>query len=151
MTEHEWPEWVNRLVWSRVDKTDGDCWVWQGSKSWNGYAMNATGRKHTGTMYLHRAIWILQHGPIAAGYEVDHLCFNPPCINPAHLRLLTVAENRTIGRRGWGQQLLSHCPKGHLKAGDNLQVDKDGGRRCVICLKAYRKERWQQQKVASDG
>jgi hypothetical protein len=32
-------------------------------------------------------------GPVPEGLELDHLCENPPCCNPAHLEPVTHAEN----------------------------------------------------------
>lgn len=49
----------------------------------------------------HRASYKLVRGPIPAGLELDHLCVNPPCVNPAHLEPVTHAENvrRAIERQ----------------------------------------------------
>ncbi len=49
-------------------------------------------------MLAHRASYELFVGPIPDGLEMDHLCVNPPCVNPAHLEPVTNAENQ---RRRW--------------------------------------------------
>jgi hypothetical protein len=41
----------------------------------------------------HRMVWESQHGPIPEGMVVMHLCDNPPCCEPTHLKLGTRAEN----------------------------------------------------------
>lgn len=47
-----------------------------------------------GTTYgAHRFAWILAHGDIPEGVEVDHTCHNPLCVRVAHLRLTTRAVN----------------------------------------------------------
>jgi hypothetical protein len=43
--------------------------------------------------YAHRAAYIVFKGDIPDGMTVDHVCFNPLCVNPDHLQLLTRSEN----------------------------------------------------------
>jgi hypothetical protein len=54
------------------------------------------------TTPAYRVAHELAIGPIPEGMEVDHLCFNPGCCNPAHLEAVTPAENkrRSLARRG---------------------------------------------------
>lgn len=47
----------------------------------------------TVTTGVHRWAWMLVNGPIPPGMVVRHRCDNPPCANPDHLELGTVADN----------------------------------------------------------
>lgn len=74
--------------WEKVRKTD-TCWEWTGA-TFRGYGMfRSRGKART----THRLIYEWTHGPIPDGLEVDHMCHNRGCVNPAHLRLLTHTEN----------------------------------------------------------
>jgi len=61
-----------------VDSQSG-CWIWRGTLnpvSGYGYIRNEP---------AHRVVYRSERGPIPAGYELDHLCRVPACVNPAHL------------------------------------------------------------------
>jgi hypothetical protein len=51
-----------------------------------------TGRR---VLYMHRIFWAREHGPIPAGYQVDHLCGNARCVNPEHLDAVPVDAHRS--------------------------------------------------------
>lgn len=72
--------------WSKVNRTGG-CWEWTGAKSRNGYPR--LGRSG----YGHRISWELANGAIPPKGEIDHICHNRGCVNPAHLRLATRKQN----------------------------------------------------------
>lgn len=74
-------------------RPEGECWEWQGSKLSGGYGQLHFGGKGYSA---HRASYEVYKGPIPRDLHVLHdpaLCNNPPCVNPAHLRLGTSREN----------------------------------------------------------
>lgn len=75
--------------WSKVDKS-GKCWDWQGTRNPGGYgSFQVSG--HTAS--AHRIAFTLTFGRIPDGLDIDHMCHNRACVNPAHLRLATSKQN----------------------------------------------------------
>lgn len=65
------------------------CLIWQGSLNDRGYGMSSSG----GRRLAHKVQWETVHGPVPDGLELDHLCRQRDCVNPAHLEPVTHAEN----------------------------------------------------------
>lgn len=80
---------VADLFWAKVRKGDG-CWEWTATKSADGYGRFWFAGSMVGA---HRLVFEWTYGPIADGLYVDHVCLNPGCVRPDHLRLTTNAEN----------------------------------------------------------
>lgn len=81
-----------------VDEASG-CWLWQGATDLAGYGRTRANGKGQAA---HRWFYEQAKGPIAHGLVIDHLCRNPPCVNPDHLEPVTVAQNT---QRGAGARL----------------------------------------------
>jgi hypothetical protein len=110
---------------------DTGCWVWQGMTNGRGYGrIMRDGR----LVAAHRVYYELEHGPVAEGLVLDHLCRNSLCVNATHLEPVTVRVNSL---RGAGlpakNDAKTHCPQGHPLSGDNLYVAPSGGRECRTC------------------
>lgn len=75
--------------WTLVATGDG-CWEWRGTRQSKGYGVFWDGERQ---VRAHRTAWELVNGPIPAGLSVLHSCDNPPCVNPAHLRVGTARDN----------------------------------------------------------
>lgn len=108
-----------------------ECWPLHTSRA-DGYAVYGT-RTFFGELYAHRIVATAMWGPIPEGWEVDHMCVNPPCCNPFHLRVVPLRENRPGGRS------VTECRHGHsMVPGDpNVYVNPSTGRRhCRACMAA---------------
>jgi len=96
---------TEEFFWAKVSKDGpvpasrpelGPCWEWSGTRTPNGYGQL---RREGRARLAHRWLFERTVGAIPVGLELDHLCFNPPCVNPAHLEPVTHAENLRRRRR----------------------------------------------------
>lgn len=83
---------TEQRFWYYVQKTE-TCWLWTGpvrSKK-SHYGRFQIGNKKVAA---HRYSYELHVGPIPEGLYLDHICHNPPCVNPDHLRPVTSKQNQ---------------------------------------------------------
>jgi hypothetical protein len=136
--------------------TSSGCWEWLGSKQSKGYGVCdprffglphlANARKVNGqyTALAHRVFYAFHVGPIPEGLVVRHICDNPPCVNPAHLEIGTVADNqKDMAERGRSKagRRQEFCGKGHAMSGVNLYVKPSGAWRCRTCARDAQRRR----------
>lgn len=79
------------LITSRVtvDPKTG-CWLWPVPPSVKYGTIQIEGKRHR----VHRLAWELWNGKeIPEGLLACHHCDNPPCCNPSHIFLGTIADN----------------------------------------------------------
>lgn len=121
--------------WAKVDRQGvDDCWPWTGAKIPEGYGhLRWDGR----VQGAHRVSYQIHVGPIPSGLEIDHLCRNPSCVNPDHLRACTHAQNLESSQNVTAvNSRKTCCPK----CGGPYTMAKDGTRFCRPCKNAWNRE-----------
>lgn len=111
--------------WQKVDRDSETCWNWTGCLSTNGYGRFwADGRVNN----AHR--WLMAElGHDVTGMDIDHLCQNKRCVNPAHLEVVTRAENTRRSPYSRSRRDRQVCNRGH----DAYRPRGDGYRWCADC------------------
>lgn len=129
------------LFEARVERSDG-CWLWRGSVTANGYGTIKIGGRAGVRLYAHRLAYELFVGSIPARLELDHLCRNRRCVNPAHLEPVTRSENTLRGNApamlGALNGAKTHCKQGHPFDAVNTRHRPTGGRSCRACARIRR-------------
>lgn len=126
---------ADERFWEKVDKRPGDgCWVWTGSQH-RGWRLPYGKFWMNGRMVpAHVWAWEQVHGPVPAGRQLDHVCDNPPCVRPGHLRVCVPGENTLRGRGGAAvNNRKTMCKRGHPLRGANLRINSNGARCCRTC------------------
>lgn len=88
-----------------------------------------------GSKYVHRVAYEVYIGPVPDGLEVDHLCRNRACYNPAHLEPVSRLENM---RRSSQPNMVTNqtgiCQRGHNMAEDWCWTNRKlGTKACRQC------------------
>ena len=72
-----------------TDRSAG-CWRWTASLNAGGYPQMTVGGR---SAPAHRVAYVLTHGAIPDGMEIDHACRERSCVNPDHLQAVTHRSN----------------------------------------------------------
>lgn len=115
--------------WEKVDRS-GDCWLWTGSLTRDGYG-NLTLRGKV--RRAHRVSYEDAKGAIPEGLELDHVCRERRCVRPDHLEPVTHAENMRRSEMASRFGAKTHCPSGHAYDEANTFRCKRGFRQCRAC------------------
>ena len=120
------------------------CWLWMGSLCGQSNRFVGYGKmRDESSVYVSAHRWSYLHfkGEIPSGFEVDHKCHQPLCVNPDHLEAVTKKENCRRRRKRDPKRLKAfnlknppktHCKNGHELTPDNI-MDTRGYRDCKAC------------------
>ena len=123
-----------------IDPVSG-CWVWTGRLDRDGYG-------RIGDRGAHRTVWLVLHGPIESGLQLDHLCHDPAvcrlstrcphrrCVNPDHLAPATAAANSLRSNSFAAVNARkTRCDHDHEYDAANTYRRPDGHRDCRACIR----------------
>jgi len=115
--------------WAKVNKTK-NCWLWFGKTTPTGYGQIQVGSRTDNTrklVYVHRLSYEMEIGSIPKGLTIDHKCRVRNCVNPVHLRVMTLNDNLKSSPGYVGNKKL--CNYGHNLDG----LNNVGHRYCKTC------------------
>lgn len=119
-----------------IVKTDG-CWTW-GAKAYL-YPRFRLGGRSGWHVSVARQAYFQYKAPLPDHLEIDHLCRNPRCVNPAHLDAVTHRENLRRGNTSTARRdAFSACKNGH--PAEQMRLYR-GKRVCRACAR-QRVEAW---------
>lgn len=109
------------------------CWQWRSPNKTTGYGEF---HWHYQRYLAHRFSYQHHIGPIPDGMQIDHLCRNRGCVNPKHLRVVTLAQNVLAGSGITAQnKRKTSCKNGHAYTDANT-YKHNGKRSCRVCKDA---------------
>lgn len=123
---------LEKRFWPKVDvRAPDQCWPFTGNRGRSGYGLIFLSKREGKLVEsAHRVAVRLSGRHIPEGMVVLHSCDNPPCCNPAHLRVGTAKENtHDMLKKGRGRcGTRPNCDT----CGQYIRA-AEGDRRCAAC------------------
>jgi hypothetical protein len=146
-----------KRFWSRVwEDPDTGCWYFahrDAGKLIKTYPTFCLGGRNGPSVQVNRFAYELLIAPLDPEKELDHLCRNPPCVNPWHCEPVTHAENllRSQLTINFHHANKTHCVNGHAFTPENTRARSKNfnHRECKICKRIRdreRKRKWRKKK-----
>ena len=113
--------------WSKVSVHESGCWVWSAAKNALGYGRFRLSQPRR-MVLPHVHAFVVFCGEVPPGKELDHLCRNPSCVNPAHLEPVT----HQVNMQRSAPATRECCPQGHPYTAENTYME-GSKRHCRVC------------------
>jgi hypothetical protein len=127
-----------RELFAKVDVVPGGCWTWTGGLQ-EGYGI-CKALRPGGSRLVYKQVYEMLVKTVPEDLQLDHLCRNRACCNPAHLDPVPQKVNILRGEGACAQHARkTHCKRGHEFTPENTGKASNNGRYCIICSRAAAK------------
>lgn len=141
MRANNCPPIADRFYVKTIRDDSTGCLLWTGATCGSRLKYGAFTWHGRRQVTAHRAAWMLEVGPIPDGWEVDHLCRVPLCVEITHLEAVPASVNR---ERAASPSMVNRdkgaCSLGHRYDERNTYVDREGKRHCRSCTNRQSRE-----------
>lgn len=108
------------LVLSKIIATE-TCWNWAAAINKNGYGVICIKTDKKRTYKAHRIVMSIFGIEMIENTVIDHMCMNRKCVNPDHLRQVSLRVNNIENSGSMAAKWIARdrCNKGHEYTEDN--------------------------------